>query len=205
MRLWRLILSSLRVCFFLSVSIYLGPGGWVGTHALLLSNKSQLGWNTKLYSFISIWIMPNKETTNLPILITNTIRNNQIRQILQHRHGSSVHKIQCAAIIRFLEFVFIWQSARIHQYLGVGSGLGFLGVRTCGILVHLCGRLSMSRGEDCRVVRIVWRIRICLSCEFCVCIVLWYFDVLWVGHCDVVSILYVLGLPLTKIFARSVE
>lgn len=142
-----------------------------------------------------------KEGDDKPILITNPIRNNQIRQILHNRHGGSIHKIQCAAIIRFLEFVFIWQSAPYPSVSRVGLELGFFSVRTCGILDHLCGRRSMSHEEDCRVVRIVWRIRICSMGWVCdnggIAGVLTYFElaiVMWL------SVLYVLDLPRTKIF-----
>lgn len=73
-----------------------------------------------------------------------------------------------------------------NQYLE--SGISWLLCRrTYGILDHLCGRQSMSRGWDYRVVRIVWRIQICfLDVRLFVCRCFLRFDVLWVGHCVVV-------------------
>ena len=92
--------------------------GLLRIYALLLSNRGQLGWKTKLESGI-FSPQPNKRSTsqktNKPIFITDTVRDVQIRKFLHNFDGSGIHKVQSATIIRLLETVLFTESWRNNQ------------------------------------------------------------------------------------------
>ena len=87
-----------------------------------MSNKSYLDrlsksehdlWKTKLQrdiSFADINLRISDIRLRIPVLVTDAIRNNDIRQLSHDSLGSTVHELQSPAIIRLLKRIFIGKS-----------------------------------------------------------------------------------------------
>ena len=58
--------------------------------------------------------MVESDNGQRPVLITDPIRDDDIREFSEDRFGRSVHEIQCSAIIGLLEGVFVCESGSVR-------------------------------------------------------------------------------------------